>query len=808
MQYGWRARTRGASLLGGILLVGMLGSAATALFSERDRVADTAAAAVSTPPPKPAATTNTTGNKKPGDVLNTDGLWDGSCYQGRLRVLSLQSVVASAAGETDSEDFKKKLKQKTKSYICGHSDWTNDDDSKEYFISTDDIGSDITTLIGEDDDLLFPADNLKSKKTGSNNSKKEQGNSYTGLQCDDSQITNLSKKTKTTYSRLCDLENSSECVQEKGLIKQNPDDCFTSLVDNNGKEICNFHLDPAGDGKAKRDEGQEKVCAEKLKEYAKKHPNEFLSPDASYEQFLGENGEFSALPPSETGISVREDAKKYAQMAKDEPDKLKAEQKSLQEELGKLGSNCPDDSDCALKKHDIERKLEQINSALKDSGRISDTGGNTRNGNGDGAGRGTGAGGPGAQKCPPDDEECEEEGPGEQQQQQQGGGGGGGGSTMGGDDKQNDQLKKSLCEQNGTMVYQNGTCMPRPGGGQGGGGNGLGNLGSLLPLLSAMNQNKNNNQQHSCPQPPPPPAPSSCPNGQWMPTYSNFVSNNNNSNSLTQNPLLLSSLLSSGNGYGGGYSNNSNSLLTPLLFSNLANQNSAPTNSSCITNWQCIPSYAVQCGQQPAQPDPSTCPNGTIRAVYGGANNSCITSWSCSPTTTNPTTPTAPTATISCNPNTVDIGGTTTIAYSCSSGTPTPTGFSLASTGSSTVVTITDLPAGVNSQSFSLKCVDGNTSSKSASCTVQVAKPSIIFTANPSTATSSIRSSLGWVTTGMRSCIVSSPDLPQFTSDNASITSPSGAVMTPLLSSTTRFTLQCSTIGGSSRSAQTSVVIQ
>lgn len=72
----------------------------------------------------------------------------------------------------------------------------------------------------------------------------------------------------------------------------------------------------------------------------------------------------------------------------------------------------------------------------------------------------------------------------------------------------------------------------------------------------------------------------------------------------------------------------------------------------------------------------------------------------------------------------------------------------------------------------------------------------VSFTAVPMQVTSGSTTNLGWVTEGMRSCIVSSPDLPQFTEDNKNYTNVNGAVRTPPLTATTTFELSCTTLAG------------
>ena len=90
---------------------------------------------------------------------------------------------------------------------------------------------------------------------------------------------------------------------------------------------------------------------------------------------------------------------------------------------------------------------------------------------------------------------------------------------------------------------------------------------------------------------------------------------------------------------------------------------------------------------------------------------------------------------------------------------------------------------------------------------MQVARPTIVLIANPASVESGKTSALGWVTSGMKSCVISSPDLSDFTSQNANNTSVNGTAITPPLSSTSVFVLNCNTAGGSTRQASTTVKI-
>src|SRR3989344_1449333 len=219
----------------------------------------------------------------------------------------------------------------------------------------------------------------------------------------------------------------------------------------------------------------------------------------------------------------------------------------------------------------------------------------------------------------------------------------------------------------------------------------------------------------------------------------------------------------------------------------------------------CSPSVGNQCRGQIPQPNPNNCTVGYWQAAYSGA---CITGWQCIPRTG---TTTAPVATLSCEPEVADVGMPIAITYGCSSGTATSSSFLVTTQpGGSAIATVANPPAGTNTATYSLACVDqGKTSG--AQCSVQVSRPTIILVANPSTVTASSTSAtssislISWLTTGMDSCVISSPDMPGFTLQNMSNTSMNGAATTSPLTSAARVHLDCLTAAGSVRGATTTV---
>ncbi len=226
----------------------------------------------------------------------------------------------------------------------------------------------------------------------------------------------------------------------------------------------------------------------------------------------------------------------------------------------------------------------------------------------------------------------------------------------------------------------------------------------------------------------------------------------------------------------------------------------APAGNACAT--------AQQCPTAPAQPDPAGCANGTWKPTYNGA---CVGSWQCVPSGTGTGTNGSLTAQISCNPQVADVGMSIAIAYSCSAGTSTGTGFQTngAQSGSA-LATTTNPAAGSNSASYGLTCNSAGTVA-TAQCSVQVGKPSIVLIANPKDVASGGQSALGWITSGMQSCVISSPDIPAFTTQNAGNTNVNGTATTPPLTKTATtsyaFVLHCVTVGGGTRDASTTVTV-
>jgi hypothetical protein len=223
-----------------------------------------------------------------------------------------------------------------------------------------------------------------------------------------------------------------------------------------------------------------------------------------------------------------------------------------------------------------------------------------------------------------------------------------------------------------------------------------------------------------------------------------------------------------------------------------------PPQPQPIQPQQCTPSSGNQCQLQLQQPPPAAnCSAGSWQPVMSGA---CVSNWQCIPNT-------ALQAQLSCQPQVADVGMTLAISYSCSAGIASGNGFTVTTqpAGSATT-TVGTPPAGANTATYSLTCTNqGQT--VGAQCSVQISRSSIILVANPKTVQSGVTSQLGWITTGMQSCVISSPDQSDFTSRNAYNTSPNGTAVTSPITSTSTFLLHCLTTGGISKDATTTVSV-
>lgn len=206
-----------------------------------------------------------------------------------------------------------------------------------------------------------------------------------------------------------------------------------------------------------------------------------------------------------------------------------------------------------------------------------------------------------------------------------------------------------------------------------------------------------------------------------------------------------------------------------------------------------------QCLGSPTKPNVSGCLNGTWQAKY---TNECITDWQCVQGNA-----TKPTAQLSCQPLLADAGMTLAITYACSTGTSVGSGFSTngALSGAITTVLATP-PAGANTAIFGLTCTNqGQTAT--ASCSVQVAKPAIVLVANPKSVASGEKVTIGWVTSGMEECTISSVQQDDFTEKYVGKKNVNGVAETSPITEPTDILFSCTTVGGNVREVTTTILV-
>lgn len=168
-----------------------------------------------------------------------------------------------------------------------------------------------------------------------------------------------------------------------------------------------------------------------------------------------------------------------------------------------------------------------------------------------------------------------------------------------------------------------------------------------------------------------------------------------------------------------------------------------------------------------------------------------------------------PKAQISCQPKAADVGMQVAISYACQNASASKgDGFTTNNQLSGSVAAdVVAPPLGSQTQTYTLTCSKEG-QMDSAQCTVQVFRPAIVLVANPKSVVRGESANIGWLTTGMDACVISSPNLQQFTQENANNTSPSGVAKTPPLVQNTSFELACTTKSGATKSASTTVEVR
>ena len=165
------------------------------------------------------------------------------------------------------------------------------------------------------------------------------------------------------------------------------------------------------------------------------------------------------------------------------------------------------------------------------------------------------------------------------------------------------------------------------------------------------------------------------------------------------------------------------------------------------------------------------CPSGRCTTTAGTDQNGNQRTV-CAPTT--PTTSQI-TATLSCSKKRADVGQKVTLEYACTGSegmTATGNGFTTTSSVGTQEVTIQKPPRGANTVTYGLICKDGAGQTKAAEpCQVQIDQPLIVLVANPKQVKKGKDTTIGWVTKGMKSCVISTtdPDLASWSAEQAII---------------------------------------
>jgi len=228
-------------------------------------------------------------------------------------------------------------------------------------------------------------------------------------------------------------------------------------------------------------------------------------------------------------------------------------------------------------------------------------------------------------------------------------------------------------------------------------------------------------------------------------------------------------------------------------------------------------------GNQAAQPEGTcsqqlTCSGNTLYSrnnqcvdtTIQNCQYGCLNKTACATTPKQPTPPGQPTAQLSCQPLVADVGMTLAISWGCSVGKSVGSGFSTnGKISGSATTTIATPPMGARTANFGLTCTNEGISSNT-SCTVQVAKPAIVLVANPKSVELGETANIGWVTASMKEngCVISSPNQPDFTEQNANNPRNSGVAETLPITTETTFLLTCITAGGNTREATTTVMVK
>lgn len=213
---------------------------------------------------------------------------------------------------------------------------------------------------------------------------------------------------------------------------------------------------------------------------------------------------------------------------------------------------------------------------------------------------------------------------------------------------------------------------------------------------------------------------------------------------------------------------------------------------------QCSPSY--YCSGNDLMYRANTCGTQLVQTCqYGCSGVSCIPQGGTGGNNS---------AQISCSPSTADPGAIIAISFACTNNaTSTGVGFDTGGLPSGSAQATAATSSTASNATYTLSCTAGGVT-QSSSCTVTLNRPNIMVAATPQKVESGGIASIGWVSTGMSSCSISSVDLPDFTVANQDIHSVSGLATTTALYASSTIDISCTTLGGGTRSASVTIEVE
>src|SRR3989344_3051251 len=158
------------------------------------------------------------------------------------------------------------------------------------------------------------------------------------------------------------------------------------------------------------------------------------------------------------------------------------------------------------------------------------------------------------------------------------------------------------------------------------------------------------------------------------------------------------------------------------------------------------------------------------------------------------TTDLAPTATLSADPTTINLGQSSTLTWSSTNATScTGTGFTAGGSSGSRSTGILNPPGTFN---YQVACTGAGGTSAPAFASVEVLSPNVAISASPTRVQAGTNSQISWSASGVKSCAVTGPS-GTLASGNADVSHnfAIGSPRSTLISSQSIFTITCETNG-------------